>query len=167
MAIVNAWLALRDDAQSAIVTRLNWDEAAQGPYAGPVTNRQARVFGAMSDRSVVQRLFRVDTNAGRDWTLWSVYFDEPQNVLQKLADELGQLATDYPSQFVIVGAWHWDGRQIGTQWNEDQTATTGTPTYPLHPRAIELMPDVDDIGTRPTEVSDVNLLFGQAPRRLA
>ena len=52
---------------------------------------------------------------------------------------------------------------------EDQEVTritgmTGTPIYPIHARTIDFMPDVDDVGTRPTELSDVNLLAGQAPR---
>jgi hypothetical protein len=44
---------------------------------------------------------------------------------------------------------------------------TGTPTYPLHPQLLELMPDVDDIGTRPTELSDVCLMAGQPPREFS
>ena len=47
------------------------------------------------------------------------------------------------------------------------TGHTGSPTYPLHPQLIELMPDVDEIGTRPTELSDVNLLAGQPPREFS
>ena len=207
--IVNAWLALRDDAQSALVTRLEWDTESQGDYTGPVTNRTAKIFATLQDRDAVQRLFRVDNVAGRDWTLWNCYFDAPGNVLQIVQDELDQLALEYPSQFVIVGAWKWDGAMVGCSLVETEVANpayvgeppmmsnpayqpdpelpdydprlnirnpawvpefitersqSGTPTYPLHSRALELMPDVDDVGTRPTEMSDVNLLLGQSPR---
>ncbi len=148
--IVNVWLALRDDAQSAIVTRLNWDEGSQGEYTGPVPDRTARLFQKMADRANVQRLFRVATLNSRQWTLWNVYFNEKVGVLQKVQDELDGLATDYPNQFIIAGAWHWNGDQV--------------PAYPPHPQLIELMPDVDDIGTRPVDLSDVNLLLGQSPR---
>ena len=48
-----------------------------------------------------------------------------------------------------------------------EKSQTGTPTYPLHPQLIEFMPDVDDVGTRPTELSDTNLLFGQGTRIFA
>ena len=170
--IVNVWLAVRDDAQALIVTRLRWDESVDGAYSGPVTDRQAKLFGLMADRATVHRLrlFRVDTDT-KDWTLWNLYFNESANILQKIQDELDQLAIDYPNHLRIVGAWHNDGRQVGTQFNRDAdgniTGVTGTPTYPLHARILELMPDVDDIGTRPTVPSDVNLLMGQTERRFA
>lgn len=207
--IVNVWVALRDDAQQAIITRLQCDRDEACIYSGPVTNRQARVFEKMSDRASVQRLFRVDTDAGRDWTVWSLYFDEPVNVLLLVQAELDNLATSYPTQFRIAGAWRWQpgdiaSRQVGTQlvidtrtvtktWSilnpdyqpdpgepdhdprfvirvtgdvdEDYVSgITGTPTYPVPARLIEAMPDIDDVGTRPTVLSDVNLLMGQPTR---
>jgi hypothetical protein len=153
---INAWLALRDDAQALIKTRLDWDES-QGTYSGPITDRQAKLFGYMHDRDSTQRLFRVDRVSGRDWTIWSVYFDLPGNILQKVKAELDQLIIDYPNHIKIVGAWKWDGTQI--------------PDYPPHPRLIEFMPDVityengvEISRTRPTVVSDVNLGLGQTRR---
>lgn len=210
--IVNVWIALRDDAQNAIRTRLEWDEESQGAYTGPVTDRTARLFSKMADRATVQRLFRVATLNTRQWTLWSVYFDEPVDVLQKVQDELDQLAIDYPSQFIIAGAWKEDGAMVGCTLTQTEVANpaytgepldipnpgfqpdpeqpdfdprptirnpawvpefitergqTGTPTYPLPAQLIELMPDVDDVGTRPTDPSDVNVLYGQPPRVFA
>lgn len=168
--IVNVWLALRADAQALILTRLNWDEDVDGVYSGPVTDRQAKLFRLMGDRSNVQRLFRVDTDT-QDWTIWNLYFDFKADILTKIQDELDQLAIDYPNHIRIVGAWHNDGRQAGTQFTRDAdgniTGVTGTPTYPIHARILELMPDVDDIGTRPTVPSDINLLMGQTERRFA
>lgn len=118
---VNAWLALRDDAQVAIVTRLTWDIEIQGVYSGPVTDRQAKVFGYIADRRVQLNLYKIDTFNTRDWNLWTVDFDLPGDLLQKIKAELDQLASDYPNQFKIIGAWHWDpgmpfGRQVGTQY---------------------------------------------------
>jgi len=111
--MINIWIALRADAQALIKTRLNWDE---GEYTGPVTDRQAKLFRLMSDRGVVQKLFRVDSLT-QDWTLWSVYFNfTGKMILKKVKDELDQLALDYPNHIKIVGAWHWDGRQVGTDF---------------------------------------------------
>ena len=224
---VNVWLAMRDDGQQAIVTRLQcdlstdctyvaglsrgqcdvrhtayldwlaerlaWSEAVRAgqttaPFtipnsgdctaSGVVTNRQAKVFALMADRDNVQRLFRVDTVTGRQWTLWSVYFDAPVAPLLMMQMELDNLAANYTSQFVVIGAWHWDGRQVGTQWeldaDEQRTGDTiGISTYPIHARLIQFMPDIvtyDEDGnetsrTRPITMSDVNLGFGQSPRR--
>jgi hypothetical protein len=208
---VNVWIALRDDAQSAIVTRLQWDEESQGPYTGPVEDRTAILFTRMLGGAEVQRLFRVATLGGRQYTLWNLYYQDRGSVLQVVQDELDQLAIDYPSQFIIAGAWIWDHslacRQVGTQldiqertvpresryrnpdyqpipeepnydpqkWIYEMRDTletyvaghTGTPTYPLHPQLIELMPDVDDVGTRPIELSDINLVAGQPPREFS
>jgi hypothetical protein len=209
---VNVWVALRDDAQAAINERLTWDVESQGPYTGPVSNRTAILFTRMFDRAVVERLFRVATIGGRQYTLWNLYFTERGNILQLVQDELDQLALDYPNQFIIAGAWIWDDntlacRQVGTQLDiqqrtyqaptrqenpnyqpDDQLPNfdpeefifvdenfeevyvaghTGTPTYPIHPQLIELMPDVDDQGTRPTNLSDVNLVAGQPPREFS
>ena len=209
---VNVWVALRDDAQAAIVERLQWDEASQGPYTGPVSDETALLFSRIRGGAQVQRLFRVATINARQWTLWNLFYDGPTNILQRVQDELDQLAIDYPNQFIIAGAWIWDDgalgcRQIGTQLdiqtrtvsidvrtrnpdyqpnpdlpnhdpekyivtteNRDEqyvAGHTGTPTYPLHPQLIELMPDVDDVGTRPTELSDVCLMAGQPPREFS
>lgn len=36
------------------------------------------------------------------------------------------------------------------------TGTSGQPTFPLHVRILEFVPDIDELGTRPTEMTDVN-----------
>ena len=156
--IVNVWLAIRDDAQGAVITRLNWDEETQGTYSGPVGDREHRIFKAMADRAEVQRLFEKASINSNLWNLWSVTFDETKSDLNEIADELDYLALTYPNQFIIGGAWFWDGRQVNG--------------YPPHPKLIEFMPDVvtyDENGnelsrTRPTVVSDVNVGLGQSPR---
>jgi len=208
---VNVWIALRDDAQAAVKERLQWDEAVDGPYTGPVSDATALLFSRILGGAEVQRLFRVATINARQWTLWNLYYSNKKEVLLRVQEELDQLALDYPNQFIIAGAWAWDSqlacRQLGTQlvvetqtvqrtvgepnpnYQPDEglpdydpelyvqvvrdvdvqvvTGHTGAPTYPLHPQLIELMPDVDDIGTRPTELSDVNLLSGQPPREFS
>jgi len=56
--------------------------------------------------------------------------------------------------------------QVGTEWtDETQTATTGTPVYPMHPQILKFMPDVGDPPVPATVLADVSLGMGQAPRR--
>lgn len=152
---INVWLALRDDAQALIVERLRWDRDAQGEYTGPVTDRQAKLFGYMADQENTQRLFRQGTAGGRVWTVWNIYFNLSGNVLQKVKAELDQLALDYPNHVIIAGAWRWDGSQVND--------------YPPHPQLLQFMPDVWNGDEPPTyspatQLADVNLLLGQTPR---
>lgn len=151
--IVNVWLALRDDAQALIKTRLTWDEETQGEYTGPITDRQFNVFRLMGDRSVVQSLFRKDGS----WTPWTLGFDSDG---PDARGEITQLIADFPGAIRIVGGWNFDsGEQV-----------TG---FPIHPRILEFLPDIvtfdidgnETSRTRPTVPSDINLGLGQAPRQ--
>ncbi len=180
---INAWLVLRDDAHAAIVTRLTWDTESQGEYTGPVTDRQARLFGYIAHLAAQLNQYRPDTVNGREWTLWTVDFNLPGALLQKVRTELDQLALDYPNRFKIGGAWHWDpdmpfGRQVGTQFVLDPetgevTGVTGTPAYPLDARLLNFMPNIKTwdadgnlLTDEPaTKLTDVNLVQGQSPRR--
>jgi len=121
---VNIWLGLRTTAQNAIMERLNWDEEAQGPYVGPVSDRDAKVFRYMSDQANKQRLFKTATISGADYKLWSLDFD--QN-LPLVKQELDRLTAENPTQMRVVGAWWWnDGRQVGTQLVWDTRIVTKT-----------------------------------------
>jgi hypothetical protein len=169
---VNIWIALRNGAHIAIKERVQWDEDRDGPYAGPVPNWVGRMFETIADRATVEKLFRRDRvwfsqgAVWRDWDLWSLNFDESRENLQLLGEKLADLELAYPSMVRVVGAWWWDGRQVGTRFDANGDVV-GTPTYPLDARLIEFMPDLDDQGTRPTEMGDVNLVFGQSPRRFS
>lgn len=170
---VNVWLALRTNAHAAIKTRLLWDEEKDGPYSGPVPNWVGRLFEQVANRADVEKLFRKDRvwlsqgAVWRDWNIWSINVDENTESLQLLGDKLHDLELAYPSMVKVVGAWHWDGRQIGTQWVDgEQLAVVGTPTYPLDARILEFMPDNPD-GSRPTVPRDVNITYGQALRRFS
>ena len=110
---VSIWLGLKTTAQNAISTRLTWDEESQGPYTGPISDEDARVFRYMSDRVVKQGLFKTATFSGGNWKLWSLDFDEN---LPKIKTELERLMAENPTQMRIVGAWWWeDGAQVGTE----------------------------------------------------
>ena len=135
--IINLWLGVRDDAQAIIKTRVKWDKETQGEYTGPVIDRQNKLFSKMHDLDVTQKLFRVDTVDGRDWTIWSIYFNESVDVMGKIQDELDALMILYPNHIKILGVWHKDGTRV--------TA------YPLHPRLIEFCPDIQIPSVTPEE----------------
>ena len=135
------------------------------------------------DVAVVQRLFREFTAGGKTYKLFSLYLNNSQ-AAQDLFDKL---QTNFPQDFAIVGVWHMDGRQAGTQWELDGEGVptgnvTGTPAYPIHAQAYRFMPDIveydengDVVSTTPAssnaDLRDINILqadFGmQAPRRFS
>lgn len=163
MRAVNVWIALRDDAQASIHERVTWDEETQGNYTGPVTDREFKLFSKIATTGV-QKFWRVDTDTGRQWTVWSLNFSEN---LAFVAAEINQLLIDRPNVIRVVGAWWFDGRQVGTQWELDGDGnrtgnTTGTPTYPIHSRILNFMPVGHPAGgVHP----DPNRMMGQQPRR--
>ena len=57
--------------------------------------------------------------------------------------------------------------QISFGFAEEIIGVSGDPVFPRHTRILEFIPDVDDIGTRPTIPSDVNLGMGQTVRRFS
>lgn len=174
--IINIWLALRNDAHTAVKQRLNWNTETQGNYTGPVGDREIKIFRFMVHRAIVLAQFKKATISGNRWHLWNIVLKEPKDLLLKLQIELDYLETTYSTQFIIGGAWFFDGRQIGTQFVHDEDnniiGVSGTPTYLLHPELINFMPDIitydidgnETSRTRPTKVSDVNLLQGQKER---
>jgi hypothetical protein len=171
--IVNIWIALSDTAQSVVVTALRWDAESQGEYSGPLTSRQIRLFKYMQDDALRRSMYASATLQGTTYNLWSIDFDTSKSTLQSIQDEIDGLIAQYPNQIAIVGAWLMDGRQAGTQWaDEERTATTGTPVYPIPNWLWRFMPQLLDgdgnpLPTQPSsnaDLQDVNLLFGQTPR---
>lgn len=171
---VNVWIVMSATATSVIRTRLLWDEETQGEYTGPVTNTEYLIFRKMAHFSNVERMFKRPTIAGKKRHLFSLNF----TASAKAQNALDYIAANRPNHFIIVGAWFWDSRQVGTQWELDIDGertgnTVGTPLYPIHSKLIDFMPDIIEhdsdgnvISTTPaTVVTDVNLLQGQAPRK--
>lgn len=171
--LANVWLAISSTATTAIRERLQWDPA-QGDYNGPVTDTEHKIFDRMADFVTVERMFKRPTVVGKVWHLFSLNFRGSA----KAKDALDFIAANRPGHFVIVGAWWWDGRQVGTEWELDQDGVptgsiTGMPMYPIHPQTIKFMPDIVEydedgnvISTTPaTVVTDVNLIQGQKDRR--
>ena len=121
-------------------------------------------FNNIHDASAVERLFKSWDAAGRTYKVWSMYADKPAETTT-IRTDLDMLNTSYPQDFAVVGAWSCaDGHEAGAQgagvW------------YPIPPQYINFMPDIIVDNTDPenpvygpaTDPTDVNLLFGQAPR---
>lgn len=164
---LNLWLGITATAKSQLAQYLDAEDETI-----PTNRLQAvRIFRRMADRAVVEKLFRTPTIQGTVWHLYSVSFDLDREGVAAASDAITYLETEYPSHFAVAGAWHWDGRQVGTQWVDDVGgATTGTPTYPLNTtQLLKFMPLVVTEGglEEPSTLTDVNLIQGQSPRRFA
>lgn len=160
--IINVWLGISDAAQNIVRTALQWDEETQGPYDGPLTRRQRRLFEYMQDETTRRRLFKKATLAGTTYNLWSIDFDDTKDTLQLIRDEIDGLIAQYPNQIAVLGAWHFeDGAQVGTR-------NGGDPVYPIPNFLWRFLPDPLPDGATATsnaDLQDINLLFGQAPRQ--
>lgn len=141
MSTVNVWVALSDAAFNAVRARLNTPE---DEYQGPVTDTEAVIFRRMADFVAVNSMFLTPTIGGKKWHLFSLNFEA--SATAKTA--LDWVAANHPSDFVIGGAWNWDGSQV--------TNGQGTALYPPHPRLTDFMPN--------GVLADINLIQGQAPR---
>ena len=160
LVILNLFMAFDDRAQIAANPRE--DELP------------SRAYRALSDPHV-RSIFRQDNTGPRSYELWSLYFEA--DTTQEVTDIRNDLNAEYPGKLRTIGAWWWDGRQVGTEFTFDNdgviTGTSGIPRFPLHTSILEFMPDIvmrDQDGNeisrvRPTELSDVNLLQGQVERR--
>lgn len=169
---INIWILMSASVTNLIRTRLEWDEEQSGEYRGPIGRLEHGIFSTMAHFSNVERMFKRPTISGQKRHLFNLNFTSET----KAQEALDYLAANRAENFIIGGAWYWDGRQLGTEWevdtDGDRTGTTGTPTYPLHLRLIDFMPDVvehDDgnvISTTPaTVLTDVNRIQGQESRR--
>lgn len=166
------WLALSQTGKDTLIPLLD-DAEYDGPHLTAV-----KIFRKVINLAGIERMYKTPTINSKVWYLYSVVFNDLSgDAKQKAQDAISYLETNYPGNFVVVGAWKWDGLQVGQQWELDQDGNrtggvTGTPTYPLHPRLIDFMPDVWDY-TDPenpalvpaTDLADVRLVQGQAPRR--
>ncbi len=150
----NIWLAISDAAQDVVIESLEWPEDT--PYTGPLRPRSRRLFEYMDDQATRRRLFTKPTLQGTVYNLWSIEFDDDKEDLQLVRDELDFLIGQYPDQIAIMGAWRWNGNQIGVP-----------PIYPIPNYLWRFLPDPLPDGTSPSsnaDLVDVNLLFGQSPR---
>ena len=152
---------------------LNNEEPVTFPELANISEGTKVLFQTIYDSGAMDRLFR--KWGGKDYRCWNCYVqDKPENVPEIRAD-LDNLAATYPTDFSIIGAWHYeDGRPVGMQWDDsDPPVLTGDPWYPNPAETINFMPDVPDPNSadpenpdmiRPTELSNVLMVYGQAAR---
>ena len=186
---VNVLVAISATGTTAIRERLSWNEETQGEYSGVISKTEHAIFKKMHDVAIVQSRFRKPTIAGKSWRMFSLNFEASN----KAKEALDWIAENRAGHFYIMGAWWYDGRQVGTQFVYDEEGiqqfdeviedeivisstpqTTGTPTYPINSaQLLKFMPlsrhyggvNGEIVTTTPaTELTDVNLVMGQKPR---
>jgi hypothetical protein len=156
---VNLWLAM---SQQAV-------DAYKAYPDSPMDERTHLVLSKMHDENVVRGLFPPVTVGSKTYRLFSLYFHASEAAKEAI-DTMTEL---WPGHFIVIGAWWFDGRQVGTKMEDD--VLVGDPVYPVHAQAYRFMRDKvthDEDGnvtstTPPTsnnDLEDVNLLLGQSPR---
>lgn len=164
--MVNVIAAISETAVELYKARLQ-TEREGGEYSGPVSDRAFRILRTMQSMGAVQSQYKVANIGGKDVRVLSLYFEQD---LAAAKTELDWLATEYPSNFAIIGAWWTDtGLQVGQSLDESQSpaVVTGDPLYSFPGWAWQLWPDYPD-GTPSTsnaDLRDITLLYGQAERR--
>lgn len=102
------------------------------------------LFHEILDSDVLQNFLESWDAAGRTYRVWSLYAPRPERVPPVRADFDTWIAA-YPKDFAVMGAWRWDGQQVGNP-----------PWYPIPDELINFMPR--------GVLEDVHLLVGQSPR---
>lgn len=166
----NFWVGLSEDFQTEL------DAFLQDGTAPPtfsllelMSDETQDFFRAMYNRKYIDRAYPSWTSPqNKAFKLRSFYVNKPLNVGQVRSD-IDAMENTYGQDFAILGAWHCeDGTQIGGD---------ASPAYPSPSFTINFMPDVIvDPGDpeadppvpptteRPTQLSDINVLAGQAKR---
>ena len=163
---VNVFLIITQTAKNTL-RHLMDDHEYDGQHLKAV-----RIFRRMAHYAVVEQMWKKPVIGGKKRFLYSI------TVPRNAKDAIDYLLEEYPNQIAVAGAWFWDGRQVGTRWEtvdgERTGNTTGTPMYPINQNQLKkFMPDIIErdgdgniIATTPaTELTDVNLEQGMAPRR--
>lgn len=95
--------------------------------------------------------------AGTDYNIYNVYGS---------AEELTEVVARFGAENIIpLGSWNWDGTRYGT--------IEGTPSIPLHPGLIDIMPDdvthdengIETSRIKTTMFKQVILRLGQGERQ--
>lgn len=161
----NVWVSMSQAFKNEL-----WPFVRQGtpavtfPDINLISQQTVDFFNQIYDEGAVERLFKEWNAAGRTYKLWSFYADKPAD-MNTVRTDLNMLIGSYPNDFAVMGAWNYStGAEVGNPiW------------YPLPSQTINFMPDIIVDDTDPdnpvygpaTELTDVNLLFGQAPRSFA
>lgn len=168
---VNVWLATNSQATIEVKDRL---EKPDSEYTGNLSAKEHAAFRKMAHRRQTEKMWKKARISADDWQLQSLNFSSAKEANDAVTDILNGRG----AKAVVLGAWHWDGRQVGTTWvnrSDHSQGTKGVPRFPLHPMILRFMPDIvtrdkdgNVVSTAPaTKPVDVNLIQGQEPRRFA
>ena len=139
------------------------------PTIATISQATVDVFNNIYDEGALDRLFRSWDAAGRTYKNYSVYSDKPAEAPQVRADLDALIAAD-PNDFSVSGAWRYsDGAEVGAGgagvwYPVPPQITNFMPLIMTDPGDSEADPPVPPTYAEPTEPTDTNLLFGQAPR---
>jgi hypothetical protein len=167
----NFWIGMSDDFYNELEGFLGQDATppVQFPLLSNMSDETKDFFRALYDAAGQDVWFeRWTSPAEKIFRMLSFYVNKPTNVTQVRSD-IDAMESTYGQDFAIIGAWKCE--------NGDQLGGNDTPLYPHPAFAINFMPDVvvspgdpdaeppvPPTYERPTQLSDVNLLAGQAKR---
>lgn len=158
----NFWIGMSQEMQADLV---GW--VATEPPVTPVNfpllenmnDETIAFFRESHDAGSLDKLFVRYLANSRNYRVWSFYVTKLADVTP-VRDNLDALTSNYPQDFIIMGAWNYlTGEALAA--------------YPSPPSLINFMPPTWDHDVVPpaepieiprTELVDVNLLAGQAPR---
>jgi hypothetical protein len=155
----NLWLGMSQAFQADLVPLVNDGIPATAfPVLNQLDDVTLELFRTIYDADGLEQLFKMWPGNGKDFRVWSFYFSKPLEGPQ-IHSDIDATAATYPQDFLPMGAWRTsDGGEVGTpEW------------FPVPPQIVNFMPDVWNGDEPPTYSpatvpTDVNLLFGQAPR---
>jgi hypothetical protein len=182
MSQFNLWLGMSQAFQQELVPLINeGTPAVVFPGLNNMDEVTLELFRTTHDAENVARLFKLWPGPGaKNFRVWSFYFAKPLEGPQIRAD-IDAMAATYPTDFLPMGAWRTsDGHEVGATYDTFDVQTA-TGWWPVPAQVVNFIPDVmTDPGTPgvepedppvtpptyspATEPTDVNLLFGQAPR---
>lgn len=149
MATHNFWIGMSQYFQGELVPFILEDTPPVNfPLISLMSDETKAFFEQSHDADTLDMLYRHYIVGQRDYRVWSFYIQQPDDTAQVRSD-LDAMNAQYPQDFLIMGAWEFD-------------TGTALQAYPSPPSLINFMPLVN--GQEPTELTDVNLLAGQAPR---
>lgn len=157
MSEYNFWIGMSNQFQSELVPFiLNDTPPVDFPMIGMMNDETKAFFRQSYDAGSLDHLFRHHVVNTRDYRVWSFYITKPDDV-DAVRNNLDAMNAQYPQDFLLMGGW-------------DYETGAAVQAYPSPASLINFMPPTWDHETdpptliEPTELMDVNLLAGQAPR---
>lgn len=152
--IINVWLEIRD----------TFEWPAEDPADdNELQAKNRETLAKCADIAVIPGLFKTRTQGPRSWQIYSLQYIV--QTIKELEVEIERFKSENSGDTGVMGAWYYDD---GEQVKDDNV-----PLYPIPGSLMNYMPDIvewDEDGNEisresATELTDVNLLQGQTPRR--